>query len=65
MSKRVYAVQHGNDYACDYSTTVKRTAYKMARELTRKYPDEEIRIAFVTNDDDYVEREIIIQEGEN
>ena len=65
MARRFYAVQNGTDYACDYGSTVKRTAYQMARALHKQYPEDEIRIAICTTDDDYVEEEIILYKGYN
>ena len=55
MSKRFYAVQHGDNYDCGDGSTVKREAMKMAREMHRDYPGEEIRICLCREDDDYCE----------
>lgn len=64
MSKRFYAVQHGENYECDFGSTVKREAYKMARELHRSHPGEEIRICLCREDNDFCEKEIIVFESE-
>lgn len=64
MSKKWYAVQNGNDYDCGYGSTNKRTARKMATELHRNCPGEEIRIVTCRVDDDFCEAEEIIYEGE-
>lgn len=63
MSKKFYAVQHGNDFASDYGSNVKREAMKMARELGKDFPEEEIRICVCREDDDFCEEEIIVREG--
>jgi hypothetical protein len=63
MSKRFYAVQHGDDFASDYGSSVKREAMKMARELAKEYPGEEIRICLCREDDDFCEGEIIVKAG--
>ena len=63
MTKRWYAVQHGDNFDTDNGSTVKREAMKLARELHKDYPDEEIRICYCREDDDYCEREEIIYEG--
>ena len=63
--KKFYAVQHGKDYSCDYGSTIKREALKMAKALAKEYPKEEIRIAICTTNDDFCEKEIIIQSGTN
>ena len=63
MSKRWYAVQHGDDFASDNGTTVKREAYKLARQAHKDYPGEEIRIVLCRVDDDFAEDEIIVYEG--
>lgn len=61
MTKNWYAVQHGDDYASDYGSTVKREAMRMAKAMCKEYPNEEIRIAVCTTDSDYCQEEIIIQ----
>ena len=63
MSKRVYAVQHGDCFECDYGSTVKREALKMAKALHKEYPGEEIRLCLCREDDDYCEGEIIVFRG--
>lgn len=65
MSKRFYAVQHGDDYSSDYGSTVKREAMKMANRLAKEYPDDEIRISLCREDDDFCEGEIIVRNGKN
>lgn len=51
MAKRFYSVEHGNDFSSDYGSTRKRDAFKMARELAKDFPFEEIRISVMTPDD--------------
>lgn len=63
MAKRWYAVQHGDDYSSDNGSTVKREAMKMARELGREFPQDEIRISLCREDDDFCEGLIIVREG--
>ena len=63
MSKRYYAVQHGTDFSSDNGSTVKREAYRIAREMHRDYPGEEIRISIEREDDNYTEDEIIVYEA--
>lgn len=65
MSKRFYAVQHGEYYECDEGSHIKREAEKMARKLHRKYPEEEIRIVYVTDDSNFAENEIVMFPGSN
>lgn len=60
MSKRYYAVQHGTDYSSENGSTSKREAYKIAREMHREYPGEEIRISLEREDDNYTEDEIVV-----
>ena len=62
--KKFYAVQVGNDYACDNGSTNKREAVRMARQEARENPGKEVRIAVCTVDDDFVTSEIIVQEAE-
>ena len=63
--KKFYAVQHGDNFDCDYGSTVKREAIKMANALKRDhyYDGEEIRIAVVSCDSDYCTGEIIVRNG--
>lgn len=63
MSKRFYAVQHGDEFSSDVGSTVKREAYRMAREMHNDCPGEEIRICVCREDDDYCEDEIIVYPG--
>ena len=63
MSKRYYAVQHGDDFSSDNGSTVKREAYKIAREIHRDYPGEEIRICLCREDDDFCDGEIVVYEA--
>ena len=63
MSKRYYAVQHGDYFFDDFGSTVKREAYKIARQMHKDYPGEEIRIAIRTVDDDFCVGEIIVFDG--
>lgn len=60
MAKRFYAVQHGNDNACDFGSTVKREARKMATELHKEYPEDEIRVIYCTTEDNFCDQEVII-----
>lgn len=60
MSKRFYAVQHGDDYSSDFGSTVKREAYRMAKLTHEDFPGEEVRICFCTVDDDTCEREEVV-----
>lgn len=63
MSRRFYAVQHGDNFEWDEGSTVKREAVKMANQMKRDkdYDGEEIRIAVI--DDDFCTEEIIIRDG--
>lgn len=63
MRRNFYAVQVGNDYACDYGSTRKREAFVMARRAARENPGREIRICVCSTDDDFCIREIIIRDG--
>lgn len=63
MAKRFYAVQHGDNFDSDNGSTVKREAMKIARELHKDYPGDEIRLVFCTTDDDFCEEEIIVYHG--
>ena len=63
MKRTWYAVQHGDNLESDFGSTVKREAYKMARELHKEYPDEEIRIALCTTESDFCDGEIIVYNG--
>ena len=63
MSKRWYAVQHGDNFECDNGSTVKRKAMQRARQMHRDYPGEEIRICLCREDDDFCEGEIIVFNG--
>lgn len=63
MSKRFYAVQHGDSFESDFGSTVKREAIKMANQMHREYPGEEIRLCLCREDDDYCEGEIILHAG--
>ena len=63
MKKTWYAVQHGDNYESDFGSTVKREAMKLARQLHKEYPDEEIRIAICTTDSDFCEGEIIVYDA--
>ena len=58
-----YAVQHGDNFEIDFGSTVKLEACKMARELHKEYPDEEIRIALCTTESDFCDGEIIVYNG--
>lgn len=61
--KKWYAVQIGSNFDCDYGSTRKRDALKMAHAEARKNPGEEVRIAICSTDSDFCTGEIIIQEG--
>lgn len=63
--KKFYAVQVGDNYECDYGSTVKREAIKMANAEKRDHNNDglEIRIVICSTDSDYVIDEIIIREG--
>lgn len=63
--KKFYAVQIGDNYECDYGSTVKREAIKMANAVKRDPSNagKEIRIAVCSTDSDFVTDEIIIREG--
>lgn len=63
MSKRFYAVQHGDNFESDNGSTVKREAMKIARQMHKDYPGEEIRICLCREDDDFCEGEIIVFDG--
>ena len=63
MSKRWYAVQHGNNFESDRGSSVKREAMKIARQMHKDYPGEEIRICLCREDNDFCEGEIIVFEG--
>ena len=62
MARTFYAVQVGNNYDCDDGSTVKRTAYQMARRYHKEYPGEEIRIAICTTESDDVGEVITVFE---
>lgn len=61
--KRWYAVQHGDNFESDCGSTVKREALKMAHQLAKEYPGEEIRICVCAAGDDFCTEEIIVREG--
>lgn len=63
MSRRFYAVQRGDNYGCDYGSTVKRQAMKMARQEHKDYPGEEIRICLCREDDNTCDGEIVVYPG--
>lgn len=64
--KKFYAIQIGDNYECDYGSTVKREAIKMANAQKRIPSNDglEIRIAVCSTDSDYVTDEIIIRSGD-
>lgn len=63
MAKRFYAVQVGDSVDCSSGSTRKRDAYRMARAEAKQYPGEEVRICLCTEDDDFCEGVIILQES--
>ncbi len=65
QGKRWYAVQTGDEYACDNGSTIKRKAVVMAHAEARNHPCKEVRIVLCRTDpdDDFCEGVIIIQEG--
>ena len=62
MARRFYAVQVGNDTACDYGSTRKREAYKMAREEAKEHPYEQVAICWCTTEDNFCDYLDVIQE---
>lgn len=58
-----YAIQVGNDYASDYGSTIKRKAFQMAKKEAHKNPESEVRICVCKTNDDFCDKEIIIQHG--
>lgn len=64
--KKFYAIQIGDNYECDYGSTVKREAIKMANAAKRDHDNDgmEIRIAVCSVDSDFVAEEIIVREGD-
>ena len=58
-----YAIQHGDDYDCGTGSYDYDEAVAMAAAEAAWHPGEEIRIAVCSDGSDYVEREIIIEEG--
>lgn len=58
-----YAVQVGDDFDCGNGSYDYDEAVAMAESEASSHPEEEIRIAVCSDGSDYVEREIIIQEG--
>lgn len=63
MGKRFYAVQHGDDFSCDFGSTRKRDALKMAREVHAWYPLDEVRLCLCKVDDDFCDGEIVVFKG--
>lgn len=63
MSRKWYAVQHGNNFDSDCGSTVKRDALRIANRKHRDYPGEEIRICICRVDNDFCKEELIIFPG--
>ena len=61
--KNWYAVQVGDNFDCGDGSYDYDEAVAMAESESAWHPVEEIRIAVCSDGSDYVEREIIIQEG--
>lgn len=61
--KNWYAVQVGDNFDCGDGSYDYDEAVAMAESESVWHPGEEIRIAVCSDGSDYVEREIIIQEG--
>lgn len=61
--KNWYAVQVGDNFDCGDGSYDYDEAVAMAESESAWHPEEEIRIAVCSDGSDYVEREIIIQEG--
>lgn len=61
--KNWYAVQVGDNFDCGDGSYDYDEAVAMAESEAAWHPEEEIRIAVCSDGSDYVEREIIIQEG--
>lgn len=63
--KKFYAIQIGDNYECDYGSTVKRRAVKMANAAKRNSDNNglEIRVAVCSTDSDLVTEEIVIRAG--
>ena len=64
MSKRWYAVTHGDDLDYGTGSHVKREAYKIARQMRKYYPGEEIRIVLCRDDSDYCEGVIVVYDAD-